>query len=79
MGSYTFKDDSLSIAWTGFHDNWETPIRMTYMMFADNLQDLRDFMQNGTSGFTNLNILSITEDNHIIMQQGGMHPIRRNP
>jgi hypothetical protein len=47
-------------------------------MFVDNLNDLRDALQNGTSTFLNLNIVAITADNHIILQQSGMHPIRRN-
>lgn len=35
-------------------------------------------MQNCTSTYMNLNILAITSDNHIISQQSGLHPIRRN-
>lgn len=44
----------------------------------DNFEDLRQYLQNETQTWANLNLLAITSDNHIIMQQSGLQPIRRN-
>ena len=48
-------------------------------MFIDNFEDLREALQNGTKTYFNVNILTATKDNHLFMQQTGVHPIRHNP
>ena len=35
-------------------------------------------MVNGTSHYFSINMVAITADNHILYQQSGINPIRRN-
>lgn len=44
-----------------------------------NLTALTHHLKRKTKTFSNFNLLVITADNHIITQQSGLHPIRRNP
>jgi penicillin amidase len=44
----------------------------------ENFAQLQNYLQNHTKSHYIINILAITADNHIITQQSGIHPIRRN-
>jgi acyl-homoserine lactone acylase PvdQ len=44
-----------------------------------NLSALQHHLQYKTRTFYHVNMLVITADNHIITQQSGLYPIRRNP
>lgn len=78
LGSYSLENDTLSLAWTGYNSEWASVVNITYNIFPRNFDEVRNMLQNGTKTFINCNINVITADNHIVMQQSGLHPIRRN-
>lgn len=76
---YIDEKDKISLAWTGFNDNYETWLVNSHSAEIDNIHDLKMFMQFNTSTGPNMNALYATKDNHIGYTAIGTLPIRRNP
>jgi len=71
--------EPISLAWTGYNLDYQSFINTgIYIIEKDNLEDLRSALVNGTSHFFSSNMLAVTADNHILYQQSGINPIRRN-
>jgi len=71
--------DPISLAWAGHNYDYRSFVDTgVYLLEKDNLGDLRSALVNGTSDCFTSNIIAATADNHIIYQQSGLNPIRRN-
>jgi penicillin G amidase len=78
FGSFDMQNDTLSVAWTGFNSEWKTYTSFLRGFLITNFTDLRNYLQYDSQTFYNVNLLCITADNHIVLQQSGLQPIRRN-
>lgn len=77
FGTYELKEP-LSLSWTGYNHDYASVVACSRSIEIDNFQDAMLQFADQTSHFLSLSMLVATADNHIVYQQSGLNPIRRN-
>lgn len=74
---YDVKNESISLAWNGFNDDYEGYINIGHCGEVDNFDDLHAYMLV-SDAYPNGNALISTVDGHIAYYAIGKNPIRAN-
>jgi penicillin G amidase len=78
IGTFDMTQESLSLAWTGYNDDYESLIAIYLNLEATSLEEVKQFLMYGTSYTPSFSMLAATADNHIFYRQAGVNPIKKN-